>query len=230
MKKLAVLAISGLVAVGVVSCSSSQQACADPLSVVAKPGGSGSSGGAPKSPPARTPSAGKPSSGGASSGKSGSSGQSKTAAQSKAASASKPSSKPSAADASAAKSSKPATVSRGGSYSSPVTGNTYIFHSSSYYRTPGLYVDIFDIYNPYNYWYYPNSPYYGMPYRYAGACGQPDKQVNEQKENINITIDNDGKIVSAEDKNPKDPDLEKPDPNDATLVTAPGTDAPTSAP
>ena len=66
-----------------------------------------------------------------------------------------------------------------------------------YYLTPGYMIDYYDPYNPYNYWYFHGSPFYGRPYRVAGDCDSEPKE--ETKQNINITIDNDGKVVLAEE-------------------------------
>lgn len=213
----AVCTVAAVVGLLVVACGSHQAACALSLTVSGGVSGGRSSGAGSPSGGARTGGAGARSSPGGDSGArpgSGTPGQSKTAQQARASSASKPAGKPAAEDVSKAKAEAPKLVSRGGSYSSPVTGNTYVFHSVSYYRRPGVFVDIFDPYNPYNYWYWPTSPFYGQPYRYATACGGQEKTVQEQHENINITIDDDGKVTQAEDKNPQDPELVKASSND----------------
>lgn len=207
-KKIIVLVTSIFLVTGtLVACGSHQPACAEDT-VLYKSSGSSSggskSGGASKpSSGSKTPSApsgNKPATG------SGATGKSKTAQQQEASKMSKPNVKPSVENTNKAKSEAPKTITRGGNYYSSVTGNTYVFHSSSYYLRPGYVWDIYDPYNPYNYWYYPTSPFYGTPYRVAGSCGGEAKEVKaESANNINITIDSDGKVVSGEDKNQKDP-------------------------
>lgn len=229
MKK-ALLAVVATVALstGFVACSSGTPACATET-VYVKSGGSSSGGGSRSGSGSRSSGGGSgakpapPKSG--SSGKSGGpSSRSKSPSspsQKAAAKNSKPNSKPDAASVAAAKDTKPATVSRGGTYVSSVTNRTYVFHSSAYYLHPGYIWDIYDIYNPYNYWYMRTSPFYGMPYRVAASCGGPEREVKPDVNNINITVDNDGKVTQAEDKNDLPAELkdkaetdDQPDPKD----------------
>lgn len=205
MKKLIAIIILSFSASGIlVACGDHQSvACA---SVIEK-GSSGGGGG------------GKSSGGGSSSGKSSSgspSGKSSSgqgAAKGPAAASGKTSSgavsgpvkgsKPAAGDVAVAKSEAPSRVTRGGSYTSSVTNRTYIFHSGGgyggygYYLSPGYMVDYYDPYNPYNYWSFPLSPFYGRPYVVAEGCDGDDHE--DPKQNVNITVDIDGKVVAADD-------------------------------
>lgn len=97
-----------------------------------------------------------------------------------------------------AKAEAPPRVTRGGSYYSSVSGNTYVYNDVGYYRRPGYVVDIWDPYDPFNYWYFPTSPFYGRPYETAGDCSGGDDHV-EQKQEVNITVDQDGKVAKVED-------------------------------
>ena len=89
-------------------------------------------------------------------------------------------------------------MTKGGTYYSTVTGNTYVYNDFGYYRRPGYVVDIYDPYNPYNYWYFGASPFYGRPYVVAGDCD--DEGHVEQKQEVNITMDSDGKVTEVKDK------------------------------
>jgi len=218
--------VVGLFGAGFVACG--EHACADTVvvSYVAKSSGGGSkSPGASKSP-------GPSKSSGASSKSSGSKGSSKTSQQAAATKNSKPSSKPDAATAQSARSQAPTVINNNTTIVSNVTGRTYGYHSFGYYMTPGYVWDIYDPMNPYNYFYMVNSPYYGMHYNYAVSCGGPQKQINEDKNNINITIDNDGKVTQASDKNQQDPDVTKQVANDTAPTTTdpPVDDTPTTNP
>lgn len=229
MKKILCILIIFLTAATFVSACGSfggeSAACADTLTSFYGPSGGGgggmsgggrSSGGGPSSGGGR--SSGGSSSGGSSSGSksSGASGSSSGKASGPAAPSGKTSSgavsgpkagsKPSASDKAQAKAEAPKSVSSKGSYTSSVTNRTYIYHGGGYgsgymgyryYLTPGYVVDYYDPYNPYNYWYFAGSPFYGRPYRVAGDCDSEPKE--ETKQNINITIDNDGKVVSADE-------------------------------
>lgn len=183
-------------------------------------GGSKSSGGGSSSSGSK--SASKPAPGQTSSGGSktvngkptGSTGASKSASQSAASKSSKPGAPVDAAASAKAKSEAPKSVSRSSVYTSSVTNNTYVYHSRGYYMGMGYPWSIYDPFNPYNYWYHPYgmplSPFYGSPYRYAGACGGPEKEIKASSENnINITVDQDGKVTKAEDKNTYDKDIEE---------------------
>lgn len=206
--------------------------------------GGGSTGGS-KSAPQAKPSPGQTSTGGAKTvnGKPTSSvGASKTTTQAAASKGSKPGAPVDAAASAKAKSEAPKSVSRNSVYTSSVTNNTYVYHSRGYYLGMGYPWSIYDPFNPYNYWYHPYgmplSPFYGMPYRYAAACGGQEKEIKAQSENnINITIDQNGKVTKAEDKNTYDKDIDEKveaddnppvaddapaDPADATTTTAGG--------
>lgn len=185
MKRLvAAIVTTVIISAAVVACSD-RAACASILDKGSSGGGS-SSGGA-KSGGASGAKTGGPPSGGAS----------KSSSQSGASSASKPSSKPSSSDINNARSSAPSRVTRNGSYYSPVTGDTYIYQPIGHYRSPGYVVNIYDPYNPYNYWYWHTSPFYGRPYRYAEECSGPEKEV--QKQEVHITVDSDGKVTDVKD-------------------------------
>lgn len=158
---------------------------------------------APRSPtPApKTPSAPSGGNGGAKpvtpapANKPGQNGAPKTQSQTNAA---KPGTKPTPSDASKAKAEAPSRVTRGGSYYSSVTGDTYVYQNPSYFSRPGYIVNYYNPYDPFNYWLYPMSPFYGSPYRVAGSCGEKEKEIKNTN-NITIVLDSEGKVVSSTD-------------------------------
>lgn len=77
--------------------------------------------------------------------------------------------KPPAKKYDAAAKSAPAKVSRNGSYRSPVTHHTYVFHDALWYSSPGYRMDLFDPFNPWNYT-NPLSPFYSRPYVVVDRC------------------------------------------------------------
>lgn len=110
------------------------------------------------------------------------------------AAASKPKAKPDPQDVDDAKATAPKRVTRGGSYTSSVTNNTYVYHDMGFYRRPGFIIDIWDPYDPFNYWSRPWSPYYGHPYMVAADCGGKDEHV-EQPINVTVNVDDQGKVI-----------------------------------
>lgn len=78
--------------------------------------------------------------------------------------------KPTPKQAAAATKAAPDKVSLGGSYRSPVTHHTYIFHDAGWYGSPGYVLDIWDPYNPFNYTANLLSPFYGRPYVLVDRC------------------------------------------------------------
>jgi hypothetical protein len=78
--------------------------------------------------------------------------------------------KPPAKQVQAAQRSAPAQVSLAGSYRSPVTHHVYVFHDAGWYGSPGYVLDIFDPYNPFNYYSNALSPFYGRPYVLVNQC------------------------------------------------------------
>lgn len=227
-----------------ISCGWNQQACASEL--VFKPSGGSSSGGASSggrsSGGASSGGGGSKSAGGGSSGgrsssggapktpsgkpAAGATGAGKSSSQTAASKSSRPGAKPDAASISQAKNEAPKTVTRGGSYTSSVTNNTYVWHSQPYFTSIGYPVSIYNPFFMYNYFYVipgmPVSPFFGMPFHYAASCGGPEKTLTKENvntNNINITVDQDGKVTKAEDKNNYDSDLtEKVEADDAPPV------------
>jgi hypothetical protein len=88
----------------------------------------------------------------------------------------------------------PTRVTRTGLYRSPVTDIEYRYHDLGWYRRPGLVIDLYDPYDPFNYWYRPLSPFNGLPYVVAGGCDGSDEHV-EQPVNVNVVVNNDGQII-----------------------------------
>lgn len=112
--------------------------------------------------------------------------------------ASNPKAKPDSEDLYEARDEAPRHVTRGGTYVSNITNRTYIYHDRGYYGSPGYLIDIWDPYDPYNYWLRPRSAFYGMPYRVAGDCSQVDNDPPpEQPQNININVTADGHVAGT---------------------------------
>jgi hypothetical protein len=113
--------------------------------------------------------------------------------------ASNPKAKPDAEDVTEARDEAPRHVTRGGTYVSNITNRTYIYHDRGYYGSPGYFIDIWDPYDPYNYWMRPRSPFYGMPYRVAGDCSHQDDDPAPEAppQNINIQVTADGHVAGT---------------------------------
>lgn len=78
--------------------------------------------------------------------------------------------KPSPKQVDAATKAAPQKVSTSGSYRSPVTHHTYIFHDAGWYGSPGYVLDIWDPFNPWNYTANLFSPFYGRPFVLVDRC------------------------------------------------------------
>lgn len=113
--------------------------------------------------------------------------------------AANPKAKPDTEDVTEARDEAPRHVTRGGTYVSNITNRTYVYHDRGYYGSPGYFIDIWDPYDPYNYWMRPRSPFYGMPYRVAGDCAHQDDDPAPEAppQNINIQVTADGHVAGT---------------------------------
>jgi hypothetical protein len=114
---------------------------------------------------------------------------------------------PSAADRSTATKAAPKSVTTTGSYTSPVTHHVYVYHDPTYFST-AAYLTAIDLYNPYdpfNWYYRPFSPFYGRPYMIGTQCDgganefKPSQQdyndVQSRTGNVEVNV-NEGKTDS----------------------------------
>jgi hypothetical protein len=115
--------------------------------------------------------------------------------------AARPSIRPDPEDYDDARAVAPSRLSRSGRYESPITNTVYMYQPVSYFSRPGYMVDIWNPYDPFNYWYRPWSPFYGRPYVVAGDCDGKDEKT-EQPVNVTVNVDSDGKVIGEAPVNP----------------------------
>lgn len=101
------------------------------------------------------------------------------------------------ADLEEARAKAPRRLVRGSSFTSSVTGVEYRWHELAFYRTPGRMIDIWDPYDPYNYWHWIVSPYYGLDYVVADDC--PGTETVVPKQDVSFSFDSDGRILATVD-------------------------------
>lgn len=116
-------------------------------------------------------------------------------------SASNPRVQPAADDVIEARDEAPRHLTRGGTFNSNITNIEYHYHDDPFgwYARPGLLVDIYDVYDPYNYYVRRRSPFFGMPYAVAGSCSDGDDKAQpvSPPQNINITVTADGHVAGT---------------------------------
>lgn len=116
--------------------------------------------------------------------------------------ASSPKARPDPQDIDDARSTAPQRVTRGGSYHSSVTNNTYVYQEPGFFSRPGYLIDVWNPYDPWNYWARPWSPFYGRPFIVAAGCDGKDEHVEQQPQNVTVNVDTDGKVIDTKDASP----------------------------